>query len=393
MTAMTEGRRSGPASSVGGEGASAASMLDRSLPRNAYVTQEFFRRERDAIFFGEWFCAGRVDEIPGPGDFLLLEVVDERILVVRTREGRLSAFYDVCRHRGCRLAIDSEAGPGSDPRPTGRFKGAIRCPYHGWVYGLDGKLRGARFLPEGSCLDDFSLHPVAIDCWGGFVFVNLTPGAIKADLSATLSEVSKRLQRYPLEELRVGERLVYDVRANWKVIAENYNECYHCGPVHPELCQIVPAFRDGGGAGLDWETGVPHREGADTFTRSGTTIRASLPGLSQEEQTRHKGELIYPNLMLSLSRDHVAAFTLWPTASDATTVVCDFLFHPSEVEDPHFDPTDAVEFWDVVNKQDWRICEAVQSGMESRVFESGYYAPMENPSLDIRRYVDSRLKE
>jgi Rieske 2Fe-2S family protein len=172
---------------------------------------------------------------------------------------------------------------------------------------------------------------------------------------------------------------------------ENYNECYHCAGVHPELCKVVPAFRERGGATLDWERGVPHREGAWTFTHSGNTTRAPFPGLSDEERTRHKGELVYPNLLISLSADHVAAFTLWPAGPERTTVVCDFLFHPEEMARPGFDPTDAIEFWDLVNRQDWTICEGVQRGMRSRRFEYGYYAPMESWSLDIRRYIRERL--
>ena len=119
--------------------------------------------------------------------------------------------------------------------------------------------------------------------------------------------------------LVTGLRLSYDVAANWKVLAENYNECYHCGPVHPELVRLVPAF-GGGGTDLAWEDGIPHREGAWTFTMSGTTNRTPLPGLSEAEKVRHKGELVYPNLMLSCSADHVAAFVLRPVAVDRTRI-------------------------------------------------------------------------
>ena len=173
------------------------------------------------------------------------------------------------------------------------------------------------------------------------------------------------------------------------MILENYNECYHCAGVHPELCKVVPAFRERGGAALDWDRGVPHRDGAWTFTRSGTTSRAPFPGLNEDERTRHKGELLYPNMMISLSADHVAAFTVWPMGPERTVVVCDFLFHPDEMARPGFDPADAIEFWDLVNRQDWTISEGVQRGMRSRRF--GFYAPMESWSLDIRRYIRERL--
>jgi Rieske 2Fe-2S family protein len=208
-----------------------------------------------------------------------------------------------------------------------------------------------------------------------------------------LGPIPERVRRYPLAELLVGHRIDYEVEANWKVILENYNECYHCAGVHPELCQVVPAFRKAGGSGLDWDAGIPHREGANTFTFSGTTTRAPFPGLDEDEKQRHKGELIYPNLMLSLAMDHAASFTLWPRGPGRTDVVCEFLFHPSEVSKRSFDPTDAAEFWDVTNKQDWAICESVQRGMGSQKFRSGYYAPMEDLSLDIREYVRDRINK
>ncbi len=236
---------------------------------------------------------------------------------------------------------------------------------------------------------------MAVDTWGGFVFVNLTPSAITPDrsLQARLGDAVERTRNYPLAQLRTGRRITYEVAANWKTIVENYNECYHCGTVHPELCEVVPAFKQAGGGQLDWEAGIPHRDGATTFTFSGTTDRAPFPGLSEDERIRHKGELLYPNLMLSLSPDHVAAFTLWPLDAGHTRIVCDFLFHPDEMAKPGFDPSDAVEFWDLVNRQDWQICESVQKGMSSRVFSTGYYAPMEDLSLDIRRYIAEMLGE
>ena len=187
-------------------------------------------------------------------------------------------------------------------------------------------------------------------------------------------------------ELVTGQVLTYEVAANYKVVAENYNECYHCGPVHPELTRLVPTFA-GGGRGIDWEGGVPHREGAWTFTMSGTTDRAPLPGLDEAERTRHKGELVHPNLMISCSADHVAAFLLLPQDVDRTRIECRLLFHPSAVADPAFDPSDAGDFWDLVNRQDWAICESVQRGMSSRAYRHGWFAEMEDDSADIRRWL------
>jgi Rieske 2Fe-2S family protein len=374
------------------------SHLETTLPRAFYFSDDIYAREKDHIFFSEWFCAGREEQLPKPGDYLLLEVAGERIVVVRTKDGELCAHFNTCRHRGCQLVLHESAEPNasSGAGPLGTFPGAIRCPYHAWTYTLEGDLRTAPYLneDEGFHKEEFSLHAAGIQTWGGFFFLNLTPDKALArgyDLSAQLGPIPERVKRYPLANLRTAHRIVYEVQANWKVILENYNECYHCAGVHPELCDIVPSFKKQGGGDLDWDRGIPHKDGAFTFTFSGTTRRAPFPGLNEDEKIRHKGELIYPNFMLSLAAEHVAAFTLWPRTPTHTTVACDFLFHPNEIAKPDFDPSDAIEFWDLVNHQDWRICEGVQRGMQSKVFEFGYYAPMESMSLDIRNYIREHL--
>ena len=374
--------------------------LEPTLDREYYLSPDRFRQERERIFSREWLCVGREEEVPEAGDYLLLDLAGERLLLVRDRDGQLHVHYNVCRHRGSELVLGVDPKPqaGSAARPSGTFASGIKCPYHAWTYQLDGSLRTAPFLEDGDgfCREDLPLFGAAVESWGGFVFVRLedapAPGApVPGSLREQLGGAVERVRRYPLAELRIARRIVYEVAANWKVILENYNECYHCGPVHPELCRVVPAFKQKGGADLDWDRGVPHREGAWTFTMSGTTSRRPFPGLNDDELIRHKGELLYPNFMLSLAAEHAAAFTLWPHEAGRTTVICDFLFHPDEMARPAFDPMDAVEFWDITNRQDWVICESVQRGMGSRKFTRGFYAPMESLSLDIRNYLTDRL--
>ena len=371
-----------------------ASDLKAALPPHFYASPEVFRLEAERIFHRQWFAVGRTEQLPARGDVLVVEVAGESVIVVRGKDEALAAFYNVCRHRGSQLVREPPLPDADRPkaRNSGRASGAIVCPYHAWTYNHDGSLRAAPFVqfddacPKGK----FSLTPVALETWGGFIFLNLSREA-PPPFEDQLVKVKRMLGRYPFADLRRGAQLVYDVAANWKVLMENYNECYHCGPVHPELCALVPAFREQGGAGLAWEDGIPHRPGAWTFTASGTSTRAPFPGLSEAERTHHKGEIVYPNLLLSAAAEHIAAFTLWPTAPDRTRIACEFLFHESETSKPGFDPSDVVNFWDVVNLQDWRICESVQAGMRSRGFRGAYYAPMEDPSMDIRRYLETHL--
>jgi glycine betaine catabolism A len=370
--------------------AASAAGLEPALPSSWYRSEAVLALEKERIFCREWICVGREEELARAGAHMLVDVLGESLIVLRNREGALRAFYNVCRHRGSRLCRTADA---ADVRlPGGIAGGRITCPYHQWSYDFDGHLVSAPHLTDEPHFDrsHFSLYRAAVETFGGFVFLNLTP-ATATPLAQVLGGIPERLARYPLSQLRIGHTLRYQVGANWKVLCENYNECYHCAGVHPELCAVVPAFRERGGAGLDWLRGIPHRPGAYTFTLSGTTRRRAFPGLNEDEQTRHKGELAYPNLFLSLACDHVAAFILQPRAAGRTDIVCHFLFAPEEIAKPDFDPADAVEFWDLVNRQDWAICESVQQGISSRVHTLGYYAPMEDYNLDIRRYVIERI--
>ena len=364
--------------------------LQAALPREMYVDEATWTHERERVLYASWACVGRVDDLglDAPGRLAVVDVAGESVVLTRADDG-LHAAYNVCRHRGSQLVpVTGEPGSG----PVCAAAGALRCPYHSWTYSLAGRLLKAPHT-DGVEVDpaDFSLHEVGIEEWAGFVFVHLSPASAER-FGDGISQARANLGNYDMGSLVTGKLLSYDVAANWKVLAENYNECYHCGPVHPELTRLVPAF-GGGGLDLAWADGIPHREGAWTFTMTGTTNRSPLPGLSEAERTRHKGELVYPNLMLSCSADHVAAFVLRPVAVDRTRIDCLLLFHPDAVSADDYDPSDAADFWDLVNRQDWAICESVQRGMSSRAYTHGWFAPMEDDSADIRRWLLPRLAD
>jgi phenylpropionate dioxygenase-like ring-hydroxylating dioxygenase large terminal subunit len=363
--------------------------LQPALPKYMYVDHEHWLHERDHVLYASWFCVGRIDELglDRAGRLAVTEVAGESILVTRDLTGELHGAYNVCRHRGSQVV---PVDPRTDP-PAPCAVGALRCPYHSWTYDLRGALLKAPHTDGVGEFDKsrFGLTPIAVDTWGGFVFVHLTPSKAQPLLDE-IGELVAPISRYPIAELVRGRRYEYDVAANYKVLSENYNECYHCGPVHPELTRLVPSF-GGGGTDLDWDAGVEHREGAWTFTMSGTTDRSPFAGLDDDERSRHKGALLHPNLWLSCSPDHVAAFTLWPTAVDRTRIVCDLLFAADEAAAGSFDPDDAGDLWDLVNRQDWAVCESVQRGMSSRAYGQGWFAPMEDLAADIRRWLLPRL--
>ncbi len=212
-----------------------AAPLERTLPTPWYRSPEIFRIEKERIFCREWIGVCRAEELPNAGDYKVLDVAGESILLLRNREGELHAFYNVCRHRGSRLCRDpQDPTPARAALPGGIAAGRIVCPYHQWSYDFNGALVSAPHLgaAAGFRKEDFHLYPVGAQVWGGFVFLNLTPAEAKP-LAAQLAGIPDRLQRYPLGDLRIGATIRYEVAANWKVICENYNECYHCGGVHP----------------------------------------------------------------------------------------------------------------------------------------------------------------
>ena len=355
--------------------------MEKSLDKKFYFSDEIYHQELDNIFYSDWICCGREEDLDSAGSYNIFVIGNENLFIIKDKNNDIRVFHNFCKHRGCQILENEESSP---------LKRNIRCPYHSWVYNFDGSLYKAPHLDVDIKDKRFHLNSVHCETWGGFIFINLDrkPPPFKE----YIKDISAQFVRYPLNELVSSRSFEYEVSANWKVLLENYNECYHCAGVHPELVNIVPAFKTNGASGLDWEEGIPHRAGANTFTFSGTTDREPFPGLNQSEKDNHFGQALFPNLMMSLSMDHVAAFIIQPLSPSKTIIDCRILFHPNEVVKSGFNPDDASEFWNLVNKQDWNICERVQKGMQSKTFKYGYYAPMEDESLDIRKYIQDRLE-
>jgi Rieske 2Fe-2S family protein len=200
----------------------ATPALQPSLPSSAYTDPAHFAREQTHIFAVEWMVACRTEEVSKPGDWLVMDMSGDDILVVRDKHNTLRAFFNVCRHRGARLcaAAGEPAKPGRATLPSSVLSnGFIRCPYHGWTYDAEGRLIGAPHLAEGPGFRhaDFSLYPVGCAEWGGFVFLHTNPTEA-ASLPGQLDLVPARLANYPLADLRIGHRITYSVDANWKIL-------------------------------------------------------------------------------------------------------------------------------------------------------------------------------
>jgi len=346
-----------------------------TLTGNYYRDPKILERELERIFFRSWLLAGRQEQVAEIGDYFSFELGDESVLIVRGRDGVLRAFYNVCRHRGARLCATG----------AGRFEGPIRCRYHAWCYALDGSLRAVPNLPDPANFPkgEFSLYPVALEVWEGFVFLRLDP--IGETLLSQLGALPERARPYSLASLRVGAIDETAVDANWKILVENFMECYHCPGVHPELADLVPLYRTGD---VDVAGSEPpeYREGAVTSTLSGATQRPIFPGLRDRARQRYHAELVLPNLLLYLFPDYVCARTLWPLSATRTRIVSEWLFEPETKARSGFDASDAVEFMNLLGGQDWEVCEAVQKGIVSRAHRHGVMLAQESEVADVKRW-------
>jgi Rieske 2Fe-2S family protein len=344
-----------------------------------YTSPDIFAQEREKIFARRWICVGRESQVAVTGAYIVAEIAGESIIVVRDKPGILHAFYNVCRHRGTRLC---EAAQGS-------FGGSIQCPYHAWTYGLDGRLIGAPHMNEVESFDkaDYPLHAVAVAMWEGFVFINLAARPEPFDLA--FAPVTGLFERYGLARLRVVRRIEYEVKANWKLILQNYNECLHCPTIHPELSTTLPYtsgandLTDGPFLGGYMEIKAPN----ESATMSGRMCAIPLSGASGARAYYYA---LFPTMMLSLHPDYAVYYTVWPKLPDASRVVCEWMVHPDAPSAPGYNIADAEEFWDVTNRQDWHICEQSHAGISSRAYTPGPYSPRESiPAAWDREYLKS----
>ena len=365
--------------------------FETTLPGPYFHDPAIFAREQDRIFSRMWVCTGRADAIPNPGDYVLAQLGPESIIVIRGRDQQIRAFLNVCRHRGARLCVE----------PCGQAGAVIQCTYHAWSYALDGRLVGAPNIARDEALDRdaYSLLPVHCAVWEGLVWLNLAadPAPVTDQLHPPLVKRFGGLEifeRYTVGELKVGRRIEYDVNANWKLIVENFMECYHCGPVHPELTRLLPAFRQGTSyQGIPGE-GTEFASDITAFTLSGTGRRPMLPGLGPADDRLYYGFVLWPNVFVNLLPDHVILHTLLPVSPTASRVICDWLFHPNDLARPDFDASDTVDIFDVVNRQDWEVCALTQLGMTSRAYDrGGVYVTNEQHIAEFRDLVLSRLAD
>ena len=353
----------------------------RTMPREYYTTEPVLAEERERIFARAWNCVGRVSSLARPGDYFLRDVAGESLIVLRDRAGVLRALFNVCRHRGTRICTE----------PSGHFGETIQCPYHAWTYRTDGTLSGAPHMQEAEGFDkaDYPLHSAAIAEWEGFLFVNIAEKPEPFD--AAWAPVLSRLTRFGLPGLVVGHRVVYDVHANWKLVFQNYSECLHCPTIHPKLATVLPYqsgandLTEGAFLGGYMEIRPPNESATMSGHACGRLVSEAIP---EGDRRRAFYYTMMPNLLLSLHPDYVNYYLVHPVSVNRTTVESEWLFHPETLADPKNNIRDAIEFWDLTNRQDWDIVAQSQQGISSRRYTPGPYSPRESiPAAWDREYL------
>lgn len=308
-------------------------------------------------------------------------VGNESVIIIKDSQGKLNAFFNVCRHRGTRICMT----------PKGNMGNIIMCDYHGWTYGNDGHLINAPHMQEakGFNKSNYGLKKVGIAEWEGFIFINISdnPTPFKKAWAPLIGHLS----RYNLSTLEIGRKVTYDIKANWKLVFQNYNECLHCPTIHPKLATVLPFTSseddlfDGPFLGGPMHIVAPNKSATMSGRVCGRLVSDKLP---QEDLSRGYYYSFMPNMLLSIHPDYVNYYMITPISLGETRVESEWLFHPDTVKDPKNNIQDAVDFWDLTNRQDWEIIERGQLGVSSKSYTPGPYSPRESiPAAWDREYL------
>jgi glycine betaine catabolism A len=365
-----------------------------SLPQAFYVDEEMFQADLQAVFAADWLFACNTSEIKNPGDYMTLAIGKESLVVLRDRHGEVRAFHNVCRHRGSRICLD-ERGHAT----------RLVCPYHQWIYELDGRLRNARQMPADFDTSGYGLKPVKVELVCGLIYVSLASNP--PSLERFRAAVTPYLAPHQPSRTKVAYASTVVEEANWKLVIENNRECYHCAANHPELLVTFAEFAAPGDprgsprlaallerSAAKWDRyelphmategghefrciRLPFNEGTQSFTLDGRPACDKLLGDLADPDLGSVRLFRAPNNWHHILADHIIHFRVLPLAADRTAVRTTWLVHEDAVEGVDYDLQRLTEVWMATNAQDKRLAENNHLGVSSRAYEPGPYAPSE----------------
>lgn len=363
-----------------------------SLPSAAYTDPLLFQHDLKHVFFKQWLFAGHACEIASPGDYILFEVGNESIILIREKNDRISALANVCRHRGSRICSAA----------SGHMRKII-CPYHQWTYGLNGELLSARWMQDDFDPAKFPLKRLHVRNVAGLIYVCFaeTP----PDFDAGWEAITSQIRLNHLEEAHICLRNEYTIQANWKVVFENNRECYHCRGGHPEFClsnfdvgvngdrrqdhqfeqakarlqevwerigQKLDDINFPGGAGYRIAR-FPLKEGYLTESVDGKLV-APLMGSVPEAGIGSLRIITLPNSWIHVNCDYAVTTRLIPIDAETTRAVVTYLVSKDAIRDVDFDPDRVAAVWRATSEQDWELCERMQQGVRSKFYQPGPYS-------------------
>ena len=381
-----------------------------ALEQGFYTSSEVFERDVEAILMQEWHFAGLATEIAEPGDYMVFELLKESVIIVRGDDGEVRTFANVCRHRGSRVCLEHKG-------KTSRFV----CPYHAWTYGLDGKLLNARMMGSQVEREDFGLKSIPCEIFHGMIFVTFAENPSSFDQMR--AELDSPLSNFGLENTKVARRVSYPVKANWKLLVENYNECYHCGPAHPEFkrthpthmtadkvepfneAMIARAVEVGASTAFVDRVGPLCPQGSVDYTYSRHSLyeaydtgsengRAVAPLLGTLKGYDQGASDLYVGMLnpLLIYNDYAVIYRFIPIDQETSVQEIIWLVHEDAEEGRDYELDRLCWLWDVTTVADKLIIEKNQEGVNSRFYEPGPLAEMEFYTQRFLDYYVARLR-
>ncbi len=367
-----------------------------SLEQAFYTDPQVFNFEWQHIWKKLWLFAGTTADIPRPGDYFTYPLQNDSVIIIRGNKGEVHALHNSCRHRGSVICLEEK---GNAPK--------LVCPYHQWVYDKDGSLLNARLMPDDFNKAEFGLHKVHVEVVNGFIFISLANNS--PSLEKLKDDYAPFLEPFKINEAKVAFKKRYELRTNWKLIAENFRECYHCGPAHPEYCSAViganmkesadetladrkPVWKENGLATetVEFDNGhhfairYPLRPGVQSYSLDGKAVAIPM-GEHKNYDAGVLGMVVYPNFWMDAVSDYMWTMRLTAVSPSSTIIDLCWLVDKNAVEGKDYTVERLIEFWKITGEQDWKLCENNFRGIESSAYQPGPYAPVEE---DVAKYVD-----
>ena len=368
-----------------------------SLEQPFYTDRRIFDLEWEHIWRKYWLFAGTTAEIPKAGDYFLYTAQKDSIIIIRGTNGEVHAHYNTCRHRGSLICLEDRGNAAK-----------LVCPYHQWVFDKDGSLLKARLMPDDFDRSLFGLHPVHVQVAEGLIFISLAENP--PDFSQVLKDYSPFLKPYRINEAKVAYKKSYELRTNWKLVAENFRECYHCGPAHPEYCSAVVGanlresvdeilserkeewIRKGLAVNnVDFENNsfhfavrYPLRPGILSYSLDGKSVAIPM-GSHKDFDAGVLGLVVYPGFWMDAVSDYMWTMRVTAISPSSTKIDLTWLVDGNAVEGKDYTVDRLTDFWRITGEQDWKLCENNFRGIESSHYQPGPYAPVE---VDVAKFVD-----